>query len=50
MKTSTQSRNTNMENTNLNRPSSGKPLPSTKQFPPKGPIQKKEYVVEDNMT
>ncbi len=41
MKTNTSNRNNNMENTNVNRPASGKRLDSAKQLPPKGPIQKK---------
>ena len=44
MKTTTSTSSNNMENTSLNRPSSAK-----RPLPPK-PVQKKEYVVEDNMT
>ena len=51
MKTAAQNRNNELHNTatNPNRPNSGKQLPA-KNVPPKGPVQKKEFIVEDHMT
>lgn len=47
MKTANQTRP--VEQDKNNRPSSGKQIPP-KNAPTRGPIQKKEYIVEDNMT